>query len=66
MSKSQLDNLFTKFNRSEENVNSTISGAGLGLVIVKSLVDQLKGKIDVVSEEGKGTTVTVTIPQKML
>ncbi len=66
MSKSQLDNLFTKFNRSEENVNSTISGAGLGLVIVKSLVDQLKGKIDVISEEGKGTTVTVTIPQKML
>ena len=66
MSKKELDNLFVKFNRSEENVNSTISGAGLGLVIVKSLVDQLKGKIDVVSEEGKGTTVTVTIPQKMI
>ena len=66
MSKKELDNLFVKFNRSEENVNSTISGAGLGLVIVKSLVDQLKGKIDVISEEGKGTTVTVTIPQKMI
>ena len=66
MTQKELDNLFTKFNRAEDVKDSTISGTGLGLVIVKSLLDQLKGKINVKSELGKGTTVTVTIPQKML
>lgn len=37
-------------------------GSGLGLSIVKDLVDQHKGKLFIQSEVGKGTTVTITLP----
>ena len=37
------------------------SGSGLGLPIVSSLVDLHGGTLDIESEEGKGTTVTVTL-----
>ena len=66
MTEKELKNLFTKFNRAEDIKDSTISGAGLGLVIVKNLVDELKGEINVTSEENKGTTVTIIIPQKII
>ena len=39
MSKEQLNNLFTNFNRREEDKDSDIKGVGLGLAITKSLVD---------------------------
>ena len=38
------------------------SGAGLGLSIVKSLVELHGGRVDIRSEEGKGTTATVRLP----
>jgi signal transduction histidine kinase/DNA-binding response OmpR family regulator len=50
--------LFTPF--SQENPLS--AGAGLGLSIVRQIVDMLEGKIDVKSRVGHGTTVTVEIP----
>jgi PAS domain S-box-containing protein len=39
-----------------------ISGTGLGLVVVKKCVDLHEGKIDLVSELGKGTTATIVLP----
>ncbi|RPI63352.1 MAG: sensor histidine kinase, partial [Planctomycetaceae bacterium] len=39
-----------------------IRGTGLGLAIVKHATERLGGHIDLQSEIGKGTTVTVTIP----
>ncbi|MDY6939159.1 MAG: ATP-binding protein [Cyanobacteriota bacterium] len=52
--------LFEQFERAE-NVRS-IQGTGLGLYIVKHAVQQLRGSIQVESEEGAGTTFTVTLP----
>ena len=41
---------------------STYNGSGLGLSIVRQIVEQMKGTIELESEEGKGTTFTITIP----
>jgi signal transduction histidine kinase len=42
--------------------DSSSQGSGLGLYIVKESVDKLKGKIDVHSKPGKGTTFIITLP----
>ena len=62
----ELNNLFTKFYRREEDKDSDIEGAGLGLAITKSLVDLMDGKISVNSAESFGTTFTVTLTQKII
>lgn len=38
-------------------------GMGMGLSIVKAVVDNLKGTINLISEEGKGTTIVIRLPQ---
>lgn len=53
-------NLFQPFYRAENVTN--IQGTGLGLNIVKRYVELLKGKIEFISEESKGTTFTIIIP----
>jgi signal transduction histidine kinase len=54
--------LFEPFYRGQ---NATaIAGTGLGLAVVKKCVDLQGGTIEVESENGKGTTFTVTVPQK--
>jgi chemotaxis family two-component system sensor kinase Cph1 len=55
-----LSHLFEPFHRSS-NVG-TISGTGLGLVIVKDSVELHGGTVSVESQLGAGTTVTVRIP----
>ena len=60
-----LDKLYDRFYRSEENKDSDIEGTGLGLSITKSLVELMDGKITVNSTEGIGTTFLVTITQNI-
>ena len=62
----ELNNLFTKFYRREEDKDSDIEGTGLGLAITKSLVDLLEGKISVDSVDGVGTTFLVTLSQEIV
>ena len=40
------------------------SGMGLGLAIIKNIIENYKGTITFVTKEGKGTTFTVTLPIK--
>ena len=58
--------LFESFKRFELKKNRNVEGSGLGLNIVKQLVDLMKGKITVDSEYGKGSDFTVCIPQKVM
>jgi signal transduction histidine kinase len=60
MTKSIQDNIFKMFYRGHD-VNE---GTGLGLYIVKSSVDSLRGKISVKSKPNKGTTFTILLPIK--
>jgi len=64
--KEDLSQLFESFKRFELNVNRNIEGSGLGLNIVKQLVDLMEGTITVNSEYGKGSDFTVCIPQKIV
>ncbi len=61
-----IDTLFDTFARIEEKKNRHIEGSGLGLAITKQLVDLMGGEISVESEVGKGSTFTVSLPQKVI
>ena len=54
--------LFTEFFRSKNAKAFTQEGTGLGLVIVKEILDFINGKIHVESEVGKGTRITARLP----
>ncbi len=59
-----LDKIFMAFERVDTQENTGIEGTGLGLYIVKSLVEIMEGQIFVRSEYGKGSEFEVLIPQR--
>ena len=61
-----INKLFDSFKRLELKKNRNIEGTGLGLNIVKQIVDLMHGDIIVESDYGKGSTFTVSIPQKVM
>ena len=64
--KEDLSQLFDSFKRLELNKNRTIQGTGLGLNIAKQLAALMNGDILVDTEYGKGSTFTVSFPQKVV
>ncbi|MBX2866774.1 cell wall metabolism sensor histidine kinase WalK [Candidatus Kaiserbacteria bacterium] len=62
--KEQQDKIFSKLFRADNVKAQDTTGTGLGLYIVKAIVEQSGGSISFESAEGKGTTFTVTLPQK--
>lgn len=56
------EKIFEKFYRVKDENTRFITGTGLGLPIVKGLVEQMGGKIDLESAPGKGSTFTVWLP----
>ena len=65
MSKEELRRIFDKFYRVSTGNLHDVKGFGLGLSYVRAIVDAHKGKIDVKSELGKGSTFSVFFPLKM-
>ncbi len=59
--KDQLDQVFERFNQVNTASTRKYGGAGLGLTIVKRLVELLGGDIEIQSTEGQGTTVTLEL-----
>jgi signal transduction histidine kinase len=58
-----LSDVFTAFKQESEGLTREYEGAGLGLSIVRELVDALGGTITLDSEKGEGTCVTVRLPR---
>ena len=56
--------IFDEFTRETSTTVSNIQGTGLGMTIVKKLTDLMGGTIDIESQKGKGTKITVSIPMK--
>ena len=66
MSAEYLPTLFEEFSRESSTTESKIVGTGLGMSIVKRLVEMMGGTITVSSELGKGTTFVVTISHRIV
>ncbi len=62
MTRKQIKKIFDRFYQADTSLARRAEGTGLGLSIVKFIVDAHKGKIDVESKPGKGSTFTVTLP----
>lgn len=62
MKKEAINHIFEKFYRAEDTLTAETKGYGLGLSIVKNLIDLNGGSVSVASQEGRGSTFTVTFP----
>jgi signal transduction histidine kinase/ABC-type amino acid transport substrate-binding protein/ActR/RegA family two-component response regulator len=65
MSEDFLPHIFEEFSRENNTTDNKIEGTGLGMPIVKRLVEFMDGKIEVQSEKGKGSKFTVYIPHRI-
>ncbi|MEJ2200579.1 MAG: PocR ligand-binding domain-containing protein [Desulfuromonadaceae bacterium] len=63
MTREQVQRIFDKFYRADAS-DTAKAGLGLGMSIVKSIVEAHAGRIQVISEVGKGTTVSFFLPVK--
>lgn len=62
LSEEDTQKIFDDFVRIKSQETRNITGSGLGLSIVKKIVDMYKGSVNVQSTLGKGTTFTITLP----
>jgi signal transduction histidine kinase len=57
-----LDRIFDEFYRVDSSLNQDVKGTGLGLALVKNIIEAHKGKIWVKSKVGEGSTFSFTLP----
>jgi signal transduction histidine kinase len=60
--KENLDKIFVEFRQSSEGLNRSYEGSGLGLSIAKKMIELMKGKIEIESEVGEGSTFSIWLP----
>jgi signal transduction histidine kinase/ABC-type amino acid transport substrate-binding protein/BarA-like signal transduction histidine kinase len=65
MAEDFLPHIFEEFSRENNTTENKIEGTGLGMPIVKRLIDFMEGTIEVRSKKGEGSTFVVTIPHKI-
>jgi two-component system phosphate regulon sensor histidine kinase PhoR len=56
-------NIFEKFYRVDERLSSVVEGSGLGLAMVRHVVQAHGGRVELESEPGKGSTFTIVLPR---
>lgn len=61
MDQSFAEKIFNKFSQADKAITRKFGGTGLGMAITKELVELMNGKIKVMSEKGKGTTISFVI-----
>jgi signal transduction histidine kinase/ActR/RegA family two-component response regulator len=66
ISEAQRTEIFTRFQRLDENTNRAIEGTGLGLALTKSILEMMGGTIDYTSEEKKGSEFRIEIRQEIV
>jgi len=62
ISKEHIPHLTRRFYRTDPGRSRASGGTGLGLAIVKHIVERHHGRLDIASELGKGTSISVRIP----
>ena len=62
IAEADLPKLFQEFYRSQDAVNEHIRGTGLGLALVKQIVEAHHGTIDAHSTKGHGSCFTISLP----
>jgi signal transduction histidine kinase len=60
-----LPHVFDRFYRADQVRSSSAGNVGLGLAIVRSIVELHGGSVQIASEVGRGTRVTMSFPGKM-
>ena len=65
MSEEFVEHIFEPFTQEHAENRSSYQGTGLGMSIVKNLINKMKGTITLQTEKGKGTTFTITLPIKL-
>ncbi|MEM3394370.1 MAG: HAMP domain-containing sensor histidine kinase, partial [Candidatus Methanomethylicia archaeon] len=60
-----INDIFYLFNRTNNELNRNVYGLGVGLFLVKKIIDSHKGKIIIKSKENRGTNVIIFIPFKL-
>ena len=64
MSATVRDNLFKPFMQGEASSSRRVNGTGLGLAITANLLQRMAGDIEIASNKGSGTTVTIKLPMQ--
>jgi signal transduction histidine kinase len=62
--KEEIGKVFERFYRGGDELTRTVKGSGLGLTLVKQIVEAHHGKIEVNSEVGKGSTFMIRLPTR--
>jgi signal transduction histidine kinase len=60
--KEDIDRVFERFYRGGDELTRTVKGSGLGLTLVKEIVEAHRGKVQVKSEPGKGSVFSIRLP----
>ncbi len=60
-----LDRLFERFYRADNARGRSVEGSGIGLSLVRGLVELQRGSVELDSELGRGTTVTIRLPRSL-
>jgi CheY-like chemotaxis protein/two-component sensor histidine kinase len=66
ISKDKQEKIFQRFIQADDSISRNYGGSGLGLFIIKELVNKMGGEIHLTSELGKGSTFTINLPLKRI